>query len=189
MFNTQPLNTEKFKELLLYISHKNRDNPNFGAVVLNKILYYCDFGYYAFTGKSITGETYIRKERGAVPKHLLGIREQLVKEGKLKIETINRFGNDQIRTVPIEDSPTFDALSDKEQQFADLIIERIKPMTAQTISEIAHRELSWNILSNGEEVPYCTIFLRHAHVNPIPKDAMIWAREVIKNRRLAEIAV
>ena len=185
--NTQQLNTEKFKELLLYISDKNKENPRFGSVVLNKMLYYSDFGWYALTGKSITGDTYIRKDLGPVPKHLLGIREQLINEGMLDKKEVVYFGRNQVRVVPTQ-TPEPKLLTEPEIQFVDSIIDQIYNLNGQQISEITHRELSWNILSNDEEVPYFTMFLRY--VNPIPKDTMTWAKEVVggvRKRRVAEV--
>ena len=48
-------NAEKFRELLVYVSKKCEDDPTFGAVKLNKILYYADFAAYRQGGKPITG--------------------------------------------------------------------------------------------------------------------------------------
>jgi len=37
------IDERKFKELILYVADKCSDDPDFGAVKLNKILFYSDF--------------------------------------------------------------------------------------------------------------------------------------------------
>ena len=48
-------NIQKFKELVLHISQKCADDPSFGAVKLNKILFFADFASSAHYGTPITG--------------------------------------------------------------------------------------------------------------------------------------
>ena len=172
----------KFRDLVLYICYKNRDNPHFGSTCLNKNLYYADFFWYAATGESITRDTYIRKEHGPIPKHLIPVRESLERDGLLALETVVYFGREQKKpTVEIE--PETPNLSDEERQFVDQIVEMLSPFNATQLSDMTHKELSWQVLQTGEEVPYASIFLRY--VNPVPLEAMKWAKETIKEIRLA----
>ena len=56
------LNVRKFRELILYICKKSRNDPNFGMEKLKMLLYSIDMQNYADTGKSMTGATYIREK-------------------------------------------------------------------------------------------------------------------------------
>ena len=47
-----PYNERKFKELVLYVAHRCGLDPNFGAVKLNKELFFSDFWAYAEFGGS-----------------------------------------------------------------------------------------------------------------------------------------
>ncbi len=47
--------TEKLRELVLYIADKCEEDRTFGAVKLNKILFYADFISFAEYGEPITG--------------------------------------------------------------------------------------------------------------------------------------
>jgi hypothetical protein len=47
------------------------DGFTFGAVKLNKILYYADMLHYAHTGAPITGATYAKRQQGPVPKQVV----------------------------------------------------------------------------------------------------------------------
>lgn len=53
----------KLKNLILYILGKCGQKPNVGEVVLNKLLYFCDFNYYEHTFDSITETQYIKYPR------------------------------------------------------------------------------------------------------------------------------
>jgi len=45
---------EKFRELILYIARKSEDDPKFGAVKLNKILFFSDFAAFRAFGKIVS---------------------------------------------------------------------------------------------------------------------------------------
>ena len=53
-------NREKFKELILYICEKSKDDIHFDMKKLGVILWKCDFKAYAELGESLTGATYIK---------------------------------------------------------------------------------------------------------------------------------
>ena len=67
---------EKFKALVLYVIAKCGDPARLGATRLNKILWFSDSFAYRINGVSITGEAYVKRQWGPVPKHILAtIRE------------------------------------------------------------------------------------------------------------------
>lgn len=172
----------KFKELVLYISYKNRDNQRFGSTLLNKMLYYCDFEWFANTGRSITKDVYIRREWGPTPKHLVEVREELELTGELQMKPVQYFSKEQKRPY-VNRQPELIHLNEQEIIFVDRIIERMSTLNATQVSELTHRELSWQLFHDGEEVPYETVFVRS--INPIPIDTMEWAQEEV-NKRTAD---
>lgn len=175
-------NTAKFKELILHICYENRDNPKFSSTVLNKMLYYTDFFWYAKHGSTITGDDYVREKAGPIPKHLVPVREKLKAQGHLTLQKVKYFGYDQIRPV-VKNRPDFKKLSDDELKFASDVIEYFRKYSATELSNLTHKELSWQVLNTGETIPPASIFLRFN--NPVPLEAMEWARGVIKKVRLA----
>ena len=64
-------NQEKFTELIVYIAEQSKDDPFFGPVKLNKILYYADFRAYRELGHSITGASYRKLTEGSCPPPVL----------------------------------------------------------------------------------------------------------------------
>ncbi|MBX2991380.1 MAG: SocA family protein [Bacteroidetes bacterium] len=175
-------NTAKFKELVLHICYENRDNPKFSATVLNKMLYYTDFFWYAQNGSTITGDDYIREKAGPIPKHLVPVRENLKARGHLVLRKEKYFGYDQIKPT-VEEKPDLRALTEDEIDFATQVVEYFKKYNATELSNLTHKELSWQVLKTGETIPPASIFLRFN--NPVPLEAMGWAKGVIKKIRLA----
>ena len=58
-----PFNEQKFKELVIYIAGRCESDPYFGAVKLNKLLFFSDFFAYAKLGNPITGAEYMKLPR------------------------------------------------------------------------------------------------------------------------------
>src|SRR6266436_3959963 len=78
--------TEKFKELILYICEKSATDPNFGATKLNKVLFLSDFWAYGNLGKPITGVEYMKLPFGPAPRPLVPIRKEMQENGDLAIQ-------------------------------------------------------------------------------------------------------
>ena len=132
----QPMDFDrtKFKRLVHYVAWKAGKRHWFGAVKLNKVLWYADARTYVLRGNSITGETYIREKFGPVPRHIKQICEEMerertiecIKEGKL---------NRVIALTPAK--PNW--FSPEELQSINYWIEHIdKEHTAASISDATH---------------------------------------------------
>ena len=58
MAKFQTWNNAKLCELIIYIAEHSKDDTSFGAVKLNKLLYYSDFSAYRQLRNSITDAEY-----------------------------------------------------------------------------------------------------------------------------------
>ena len=83
----QEFNRNKLKELILLIAHECEDHTYFGAIKLNKILFFCDFRAFAELGKSITGAEYVALEHGPVPRILVPVRNEMTRNGDVSLDT------------------------------------------------------------------------------------------------------
>ncbi len=141
----------KFKRLVHYIVWNAGKHDWFGATKLNKVLWFVDARAYMLTGEPITGETYTRGEFGPVPKHIMPIREELVREGTIRVtkeEKLTRL----VALVPAQTA----WFSEAELQTIDWWIAHIdKDHTANSISEQSH-DYAWEIAKMGEELPLYT---------------------------------
>lgn len=59
---------EKTKQLVLYIADRLKDQPGYGATLLNKVLYYVDTVSDLEDGKAISIFSYVRQDYGPIPK-------------------------------------------------------------------------------------------------------------------------
>ncbi|HLG36700.1 MAG TPA: type II toxin-antitoxin system antitoxin SocA domain-containing protein, partial [Nitrososphaera sp.] len=78
-------NDEKLENLILYISLKSKRSKTFGAIKLNKILFFSDQKAYVEMGRSITGQEYQALKQGPCPRRMKPVQDQLVQGGKLRI--------------------------------------------------------------------------------------------------------
>lgn len=152
-------NTQKFKELVLYISEKCATDPNFGATKLNKILFLADFWSYKRLKKPITGVEYMKLPKGPVPRPLVPIRKEMVEEGELAIQE-TAITDEISRKRPVNlrsaDLSVFDA---QEIALVDQIIAICSGVTAIGMSNYTHSWHGWIAARDQETIPYETVFI------------------------------
>lgn len=167
----------KDEELLLYVTSKLKDCPNFGSILLNKILYYIDNIHYLKHGKPISSFSYVKQEMGPTPAPaiFMPLRERLIKAGKLEMEEIERFGKIQKRLVAKKeyDISLFTSL---EIELIDMVIDDCKDFTASKISDISHKELAWQLAKPFETLPFNTYLLTQSEIE---EDDINWATDRI----------
>jgi len=152
-FKFDDVNADKrLRELILHVSAKCADDPTFGAVKLNKVLFFSDFYSYAQTGKAITGAEYQKLPQGPAPKRLLPIRRDLEKKGALAIQQIPMGNNVQKRPIALVPADLSD-FTGAEIAKVDKVIEILRGHSAATVSEVSHKR-AWRIAGDNESIPY-----------------------------------
>lgn len=173
-------NIENFKneELLLYITSKLKDSPNFGSILLNKALYYIDNIHYLKYGTPISSFKYIKQENGPTPapEIFMPIREKMIEEGKLEMKEIEKFGKIQKRLIA-KKSYNLDSFSPNEVELMDMVIDDCKDLTASKISNISHNEMAWQLAELFEPLPLFTYLLTQSEIE---EEDITWANEIIK---------
>ena len=151
---------DKFRELIVYIAKQSADDPRFGAVKLNKILYYADFAAYRQLGRPITGATYRKLSEGPAPAQLLDARRELIESGDASLEERPYFTGVQQRLV-IGDrrKPDLELFGPGELEIVDSVIDFFEGKTAREVSDFSHREPGWVIANDREVIPYETAWL------------------------------
>lgn len=152
-------NERKFRELVLYVCQKSAGDPRFGAVKLNKILYFSDFLAYANLGEPITGFEYQKLPQGPAPRRLLPIREKMMKARELGIQEVQvAAGYIQQRPVNLR-APDLSVFKAAEIAQVDRVITALADGDARTVSQISHRMVGWLVAGDNEVIPYETIFV------------------------------
>ena len=73
-------------------------------------------------------------------------------------EVMLRSGRIQKRTVNLR-PPNLRIFTGEEIALVDYIIDALADADADTVSELSHRMVGWLAASEGETIPYATVFL------------------------------
>ena len=151
---------DRFVELMAFIARGSIDDPTFGAVKLNKILYYADFSAYRMFGQPLTGATYFKLQEGPAPREMLQARDMLIDTGAAHIEQRPYFTGIQQRLVIDEDDcGAGESFSENERNLIAMIMEFFRGKTAREVSDYSHREPGWELAHDRETIPYETAWL------------------------------
>ena len=154
----QAFNEDKFKELILYIASRSECDPTFGAIKLNKTLFFADFFAYAHFGKSITGAEYIKLDHGPGPKLMAPIRDRMMEDNDIVVVSREHFGYPQKRVVARR-PPDLSEFTANEIALVDTVIDIGKDANAAELSALTHQMLGWQIAAYKAVIPYEAVFL------------------------------
>lgn len=152
------IDLSRLKELILYIAGESKDDPRFGALKLNKILYYSDFISYRELGKPITGATYQNLSEGPAPKEFLPAVAELEDEGASTYFVTRYFKYPQRRLTPLRPANT-SLFKLEELELVDEVIKALWSFNGSEASLLAHEEWGWKLTQEGEYIPYRTAWL------------------------------
>lgn len=158
-FNTPEENTEKFKQVLLYILEKVGAKPNVGMTVLYKLLYFIDFDYYEKYEKQLMGLTYFKNTHGPAPRNFTKTVKEMVTRGELVEVKSKYFAHDQKKFLP-RTEPNLSLLNGQELEMIDDVLRRYSDKSAMQLSDISHRDTPWRVAKNGENLEYEHAFYR-----------------------------
>ena|SRR5579859_1009924 len=145
------MNRAKMKALVHYVIAKS-DPVRLGAVRLNKILWYVDTLSYRAGGTSVTGGTYVKRQHGPVPQHVLSILGELEGESAIVVRTSGRFGFNITEFMSRTD-PDTSPLSAQDIELAEDLRKHIcDDHTANSISALSHDQV-WEAANIGETIP------------------------------------
>lgn len=178
---------DKFRELVLYIAHKTKDDPAFGRTKLAKVLFYSDFDAYGDDGRSLTGATYRAIEHGPFPTQLPAAENQLQRRKRAVVQRwdppLEKGEYDPNRIIP-KDEPEMERFEAWELAFVDIWIRRVsEAKTAKQISKLSHDHPGWRLFERDRDViPYETQFIGR---KPPSESAMERGRQLARERKWA----
>lgn len=130
-----------------------------GKTVLYKLLYFSDFDYYELYEELLTGESYMKIERGPAPSHFDGIVMELEKEGKIMQKDSVYCGKHQYKYKSLE-KPDLHLLTKKEMAVINNVVDKCSHMTARRISSYSHKDIPYMATEDNEEINYELVFYR-----------------------------
>jgi len=175
-------NERKFKELVLYLAVKSRDDLRFGRTKLNKLLWACDFWAYGQLGESITGATYKNREFGPAPNEFVPVTERMEQDKDLAWEPVVYGGLKQQRAVALR-QPDLQKAKFRPDEVAiiDELITVLSPATGRAVSRWTHDMRGWLHTKIGEVIPYESVFLGDSK---LPPEVLAFARQRVEERHL-----
>ena len=166
----QAYNEDKFTELLLYIAKRLEDDPEGGAVKLNKALWWSECAAMRMYGRSISGAEYQKLEQGPAPRRLLPVRERLVSSGEARLEHSWYMGYRQDRLM-VANEPALSLVSAEEKELVDQVLAALKGKNGAELSAESHQEVGWRMVNIGETIPLETAYLaKTTSVTPRMRD-------------------
>ena len=149
---------QRFRELIVYVSQKSAKDPYFGAVKLNKILYYSDFRAFERFGVPITGYVYFRLPQGPAPRALIHERRELIAEGAIRLEKVQISREyEQHRTIALR-APVLEHFTRDEIELVDDVILELWHQNAAEVSDASH-DVRWRTLLHKDRMPYESVYL------------------------------
>ena len=144
---------EKLRQLVLYVASRSQDDPRFGRVKLNKLIYYADFANFRRTGRSITGSAYIRMPFGPCAEDFHKLEEEMSQRDELKIQRHQYYGHIQERPIALV-VPDLSRFSGEEIAVVEEVISEHWERNATETSLDSHLFVGWDLASEKEQIPY-----------------------------------
>lgn len=149
----------KFKELVLLLAWRSKNDPLMSRVKLNKLLYRTDFESFRLYGQSVTGATYVRGEFGPMARELPIAEDDLGREQLLTWETREAGPYEQHVPVALQ-APDESKFSNRDLELADKSIAELAMHGGKGASDWSHRQSAgWQARKNGREIPYASAFV------------------------------
>jgi hypothetical protein len=163
----------KLRELILYIAMRCEDDESFGAVKLNKLLFYADFTAYKRFGRSITGHEYQALPQGPCPRAMVPILRKMKRDGELVTQIRDYYGLKQHRPIALRDAD-LKLFGAAEISLVDGLIEKHRGASAADISLESHRFIGWKLARAGESIPYAVALVSKRPLTP-QEEAYAWS--------------
>ena len=143
----------KFKELVLYISHRSSDDPGFGQVKLNKLLFFCDTMAFAHLGQPITGVRYQKQRLGPTARALPPVLNELLRDEEIVMVQRPYFTKTQRAVVPRRRA-RLDRFTGDEIALVEEVLGALHGKDASEVSYLSHALVGWKLAEIGEDIPY-----------------------------------
>jgi hypothetical protein len=178
------MNRAKLKALVHYIIAKS-DPSRLGAIRLNKILFYIDSIAFRSSGQSVTGEVYIKRQLGPVPKDILNILGELEHEDAIVIRDRPLVGKSMREYISRRSADTSSLSKDDLELAEEVRSEICDTFTANGISTLSHDKV-WEAANIGEVIPLAATLV--ADEGEFTEETYKWADSVVARYEAIERA-
>ena len=153
-------NIKKYFDLMtscIQLGSDSHDNK-ITKTKLAKLMYLCDFAFYAQTGRSISNAQYLKLERGPVPLEYFSCLDTLRDVKKI---TVEKKGKAEMLTLVKNDEQI--CLSADERKLVKKVCDKWRESSTAEIVKFTHNQIPWAISFDGQNVPY-SLIIQEEHV-------------------------
>lgn len=141
-----------------------------GAVKLAKILLYADMELFRRTGKTITGASYEKRDRGPLAKDFNRSIDELKMCGYVAERQGDYFGRPQ-RQFWATKEPDISEFTAQEIAILSWIKDAVCcNHSATSISSETHKNLAWQLANDGQEIPISAYLAAYRQGVPSPEE-------------------
>jgi len=155
----------KLRELILLFAELSEGDQSFGATKLNKLLFFADANAYLAIGKTITGQEYQRLPQGPAPRRMVPVVDGMKAEGQLAERRMQFHGWPQRRFFALREANTA-PFTAEELDIAFRIVHQYRTWNASDMSHASHECLAWQMLDDGEKIPFPMLLIGDRDVTP-----------------------
>ena len=141
----------KRQEAVILFFAREIPNTFLGKTKLMKLLYYTDYEWIQKQGISVTGDTYVAKQYGPIPKHGEEVLERLKKAGAIRIDKVKLGNYDQDRCTGLKE-PDMALFGSEEVAHLNSIARRFEFWTAKQTSDLTHEDWPWLSTPQNHEI-------------------------------------
>lgn len=156
------INEKKYKNAIIFFAKKIQ-NGTLGKLKIMKLLYYLDFDFFERYGRPVTGDEYLRFEKGPVPR----MAEKILKEmsgNQIKI-TKRKVGvgyNDQMHIEALKDFDV-NVFEKEEVLMLEEVASKWEKFTGAEMKTASHGEAPWISTKPNEVIDYNLAYYRNKY--------------------------
>jgi transcriptional regulator with XRE-family HTH domain len=148
-------NLKKFRQMYFAcLRYAANDHGNVPKTKLAKLLYLADFTNFFKELEPMSGVKYRRLEYGPVPDVFFSLTDDLLEQGKINIEIIDKGA--QMISLRTTDNDTSELTAEEILKIKE-ICELWKDKPTQEIVNFTHEQKPWKMCRDGEYIPYSLI--------------------------------
>ena len=153
------INEKKYRNAILFFAKKIQ-NGTLGKVKLMKLLYFLDFDYFEKTGKSITGDEYLRFEHGPVPHTAKSLLDRMNgKEIRITKHKMPAGLNDQERIEALQE-PDVSVFTPEEVLMLEEVASKWERFSGSEMKNASHGEAPWIATKPNDVIDYNLAYYR-----------------------------
>jgi uncharacterized phage-associated protein len=144
----------RLEELVVLLASRSKDDPKFGAIKLNKLLFYSDFIAYRLLGQPITGQEYFALENGPALRHKARFWNRMEKSKSIAVRREPTFFDTPREVTLALREPNVSIFTPQQLDVVYRVLTLCRDMDGSDLSQLTHQFPGWKLAREKETIPY-----------------------------------